>query len=195
MNDDAQAEDRLLERPEPLKAIQPALFATPVTSDAGISSACVADVPSACVADVPSACVEGVSPSSLAVSSSSFDSSEQQQPQQQQQDADKMSATHEGETPSSHVEATTGSHPGQFAPIVLFRSARRHEPAADEIEQEEIVAQEPIEEDLPVEELAEELSEQAAPDEPTPAREQLQPVAVGAERQSNNNQETDSWLF
>jgi hypothetical protein len=73
----------------------------------------------------------------------------------------------------------------------------------DEVEQEELAVDGPIDEDLPAEQLVEEPSEESAAGEESveievaakPARKKRQPVAVGAERESNNNQDSDSWLF
>lgn len=206
MNDDAQAEDLPLERPEPLKAIQPALFATPVADMVDVSAQ------DESLPAEKSAWRESQTPAQVAASETDCDAGadepaeiEMEQistpvPSEAAAEAQPTPVAEEIEElpqdqPAQAVEATTGSHQGQFAPIVLFQSARRQEPVADEIEQEEIVAQEQIEEDLPLEESAEELIEEAGLDEETPTREKLQPVAVGAERQSNNNQETDSWLF
>ena len=64
---------------------------------------CVADVPSACGEGVSPSCAAGVPPASSAVSSSLFSVATEQKQEQQRQDADKMSATHAGETPASQT--------------------------------------------------------------------------------------------
>ena len=88
-----------------------------------------------------------------------------------------------------------------------------------EIEHEEIATVEPIEaddlaeaddsteEDIPVEETVEDPAEESVQVEESvqaqeparkkakPARKKREPVAVGAERETNNNQDSDSWLF
>ncbi len=95
----------------------------------------------------------------------------------------------------------------EVAPPADADEIGREEPAADEPVADDPAADEPAEEDVPVEETLEEPAEESLQteepvddEEPVekkakPARKKRQPVAVGAERETNNNQDSDSWLF